>query len=246
MLRTGAVIAVPWGALLLLAEQVPPAVTRLAGAAGPAAPRLDVLVGDLGLVVATFSTGWLALLTIGAAVCRVSGHPLPRVLLRLSPGPWRRVILAVAGSSLVLAGPAAAVTGAPGAPGEPAGPRAAQVPGSAALRGLALPDRPAALRPASSHPVGQRPAAGPVGRSAARSGATHRVRAGDSLWEIAAASWEGTGAEPTTGQLDREWRRWYAANRARIGADPDALRIGMILRAPSSRAANRMPDDPRP
>ncbi|WP_262850848.1 LysM peptidoglycan-binding domain-containing protein [Mumia quercus] len=221
-LRAGAAVAPPWIAVLVLVEHAPSAGARLIAATGPTSARLEVLLGDLALLVATAATAWLCALTVVALVCRLCRRPVPTGLLRLSPGPWRRAVLAVAGSSLVLAVPAAAVAGAPGAPGEPAGPRTAGAPSSVSLRGLALPDRPAELRRSTVRT--SRPPSAPRTR--------YRVRAGDSLWRIAAASWRGE--EPTAAQLDGEWRRWYAANRARIGDDPHALRIGMVLRAPTT------------
>lgn len=52
--------------------------------------------------------------------------------------------------------------------------------------------------------------------------ATHTVRAGDSLSSIAQARY---------GDRSR-WKSIYAANRDRIGPDPDALVVGMTLRIP--------------
>lgn len=222
VLRTGAVVTPPWIAVLVLLEHVPSAATRLVAATGPTPDRLEVLLGDLALLVATAATAWLSTLTVVALVCRLCRCPVPSTLLRLSPGPWRRAVLAVAGSSLLLAAPAAAVTGPPG---EPAGTRVGGAPSAVTLRGLALPDRPAELRRGADRTTPQ--------TSLPRT--RYRVRAGDSLWRIAATSWRD--GEPTAAQLDGEWRRWYAANRARIGDDPHSLRIGMVLQAPP---------DPRP
>ncbi|TNC31242.1 LysM peptidoglycan-binding domain-containing protein [Mumia zhuanghuii] len=236
-----AMAAVPYGTLALVAPRAPRAAARLMDALGPTAPRLDVLVGDLALLVATAATAWCVTLTTCAAVCRLCGLPFPRLLIRLSPAPWRRVVLAVAGSSLVLAGPAAAVTGSPGSPGEPARPQGAQVPGSV-LHGLALPDRPAGLgsaAPSAAPPPARAPTTtpAPAAPRAATDQATYRVRTGDSLWRIAARTYDDAAVPPTTAELDREWRRWYAANRSRIGPDPDALRVGTVLRPPAPRPA---------
>ncbi len=55
------------------------------------------------------------------------------------------------------------------------------------------------------------------------------VRRGDSLWSIAARHL-GPGA--TDAEIAWEWPRWYAANRAVVGDDPDLLTPGQLLRPP--------------
>ena len=55
------------------------------------------------------------------------------------------------------------------------------------------------------------------------------VRRGDALWDVAARH---LGPTATAADIAREWPRWYAANRAVIGADPSLLRPGEVLYAP--------------
>ena len=55
------------------------------------------------------------------------------------------------------------------------------------------------------------------------------VRRGDTLWDIAARHLPA-GASP--GQVAVEWPRWYAANRAVVGADPHHIEPGMRLVPP--------------
>lgn len=55
------------------------------------------------------------------------------------------------------------------------------------------------------------------------------VRSGDSLWTIAAGAL-GPGASDV--EIALEWPRWFEANRAAIGANPDVLLPGQILRSP--------------
>lgn len=55
------------------------------------------------------------------------------------------------------------------------------------------------------------------------------VRRGDSLWSIAATH---LGAGATDAEIAGEWPRWYEANRATIGADPDHIEPGQLLVAP--------------
>lgn len=62
-------------------------------------------------------------------------------------------------------------------------------------------------------------------------GAEHIVvRRGDTLWSIAQRHL-GPGA--TDEQVDAHWRRWYDANRAVIGADPDLISPGARLTPPT-------------
>ena len=55
------------------------------------------------------------------------------------------------------------------------------------------------------------------------------VLRGDSLWSIAAARL-GPGA--TDEEIAAEWPRWYAANAATIGSDPNVIHPGQVLTAP--------------
>ena len=59
------------------------------------------------------------------------------------------------------------------------------------------------------------------------------VRRGECLWDIVARSL-GPGASQQ--QIAAEWPRWYAANRLRIGADPDLIHPGLRLVVPKERA----------
>ncbi|MEO7233950.1 MAG: LysM domain-containing protein [Lapillicoccus sp.] len=58
-----------------------------------------------------------------------------------------------------------------------------------------------------------------------------RVGHGDTLWAIAARH---LGPSATASAIAREWPRWYAANRAVIGADPDLIVAGQVLTPPSA------------
>lgn len=86
--------------------------------------------------------------------------------------------------------------------------------------------------------------AGPVPASDTRSGApgvatpaAHHpadrdqvvVTAGDSLWSIARSRL----SDPSDAEIAASWPRWYAANRAVIGADPDLIHPGQVLLAPA-------------
>lgn len=74
---------------------------------------------------------------------------------------------------------------------------------------------------------------GPLGRGP-RPGASVEehvvVRWGDSLWHIAARY---LGPDATSAEVAHEWPRWYAANRAVIGGDPDRIQPGQRLTPPT-------------
>lgn len=57
------------------------------------------------------------------------------------------------------------------------------------------------------------------------------VRRGDTLWDLAAAH---LSPEATDAEIAAEWQRWYAANRAVIGDDPDLILPGQILVIPAT------------
>jgi nucleoid-associated protein YgaU len=124
------------------------------------------------------------------------------------PGGVRRALLAACGAALVgsVASPALADGGGHGR----------QV-----LVGLPLPDRATAPR--------HDPAADEDGRSTGPSPHLAVVSAGDSLWSIAA---EGLPAEASDARITARWHAIYAANRSRIGPDPDLLEPGQRLRLP--------------
>jgi nucleoid-associated protein YgaU len=56
------------------------------------------------------------------------------------------------------------------------------------------------------------------------------VVAGDCLWTIAARA---IGPDATDAEIAATWPRWYARNRGVVGADPDLLIPGTVLRPPA-------------
>lgn len=60
------------------------------------------------------------------------------------------------------------------------------------------------------------------------------VRRGDTLWDLAAAHLPPAAGDA---EIAGEWQRWYAANRAVIGADPDLILPGQVLRIPDAADA---------
>jgi nucleoid-associated protein YgaU len=100
-----------------------------------------------------------------------------------------------------------AVAGALAAPAQAGGDHRTN---PATLDGLPLPDR----------------TTGTVHRDAPSPGRV-TVRRGDTLWSIAAAD---LPAHAVDAQVDATWRALYAANRDRVGPDPDLIRPGTALR----------------
>jgi outer membrane biosynthesis protein TonB len=60
---------------------------------------------------------------------------------------------------------------------------------------------------------------------------TVSVRAGDTLWEIAAAHLPAGSGDAAVAAA---WPRWYEANRDVIGPDPDVIHPGQVLTAPGA------------
>jgi nucleoid-associated protein YgaU len=63
------------------------------------------------------------------------------------------------------------------------------------------------------------------------------VQPGDTLWGIARQALTRHDSTPTTpptaAAIAAAWPRWWAANRELIGDDPDLIRPGTTLAAPS-------------
>jgi nucleoid-associated protein YgaU len=92
--------------------------------------------------------------------------------------------------------------------------------------------RPAPASTAGAHH--QRPNVGLVNggggdRSSGRDSVV--VRAGDTLWTIAARH---LGPDPSDAMVTAAWHEWYVANRAVIGPDPSVIHPGQQLLAPAS------------
>lgn len=92
------------------------------------------------------------------------------------------------------------------------------------------PPPPSDRRPAGD--VSLVTAPGRAGADAVRVGerAVVVVRAGDTLWDIAARH---LGPESTDQDVAEAWPRWYSANLDQIGADPDLILPGQRLVVPT-------------
>jgi len=195
----------------------PRAALAMRGADGALAPVLGALVW--------LAAVWLALGLGAAGAARLpgmagragrllAGRLLPRAVLSLVSGS--------AGVGLLLAPVAAATPIAHRPP--PAWPvTSTSAPAWPTTR---TPTTPATTPPPPAH-AGRPPA---QHEPAEHGGDPVTVRRGDSLWTIARTHL-GTAAGPA--RIAREWPRWFAANRSVIGADPDLLHPGQVLRPPA-------------
>jgi len=212
-------------------------------ATGPAAPAdvLVVVVGALGVAVA----GWLGLTVLLSALAALPGA-LGRVATalagRLAPAAVRRGVALALGTAFTAAGGAPAVDGSatprPGPTVTEPPSASAPDPGFSVTTETLSERRPAAsLGPLGPAPRTTERATERATRPAAATPQI-RVERGDSLWHIAARH---LGPDATPGQIAREWRRWYAANRAVVGAEPDLIRVGQVLSAPPAPTPGATP-----
>ncbi|UPK76171.1 hypothetical protein MU582_05900 [Nocardioidaceae bacterium SCSIO 66511] len=172
---------------------------------GPLA--FENLLVDVAEVVAFGAAAWLCVATALAVVAEVrgAGSLAARLSQRITP----RCVAAVIG--LVVGGAAglAPITASAADDATTTRPD---------ISGLQLPDRPSVA-------ARSLPARKPVdGRSVVI------VRSGDSLWRVAAERLP-PGADDAA--VARACKRWYAANRAAIGPDPDLLLPGTRLEPPT-------------
>ncbi|MFZ3417872.1 LysM peptidoglycan-binding domain-containing protein [Arthrobacter sp. 3Tela_A] len=238
------------GALLLWASRLlqestpgpfPPVSLRsladLQSAAGLAAGWAGLLVlawWGVGAVAALVSA-----LLLRSGKCRAS-----RAVGRFSPAFLRR--LAAAALGVQLAAAPLPVLASPAGSTAPASTASYTVPvsGSPAADPGWNPSNSTGLGRAAAHSSEEaadpswKPSPGPVdssllipgvARGEPAAAATVTVRAGDTLWNLAAAQ---LGPLATDHEVARHWPAWHAANRFVIGPDPHHLLPGQVLTVP--------------
>ena len=206
-------------------------------AAGPAGPADGILlVVSLGGALLSVWLGLGMTLAALAALPGALGQACRVLADRLAPAAARKVVALVLGTTLTAAlAPVAAVDRAGHGAPRPALLVAAQVamggladaaPNASFRRvcdaGLAADSAPAPSWSPMTSPLSARHRSAPAGV------VVHR---GDTLWSIAA---HHLGPAATSADIDKEWRRWFAANRDVIGPDADAILPGQLLSPPAS------------
>ena len=219
-------------------------------------PDFDrVLVAAVGLVA------WACALWFGALVVTVTlaagrgvaGCWAGRLSRRLGPRFMRTAARWIVGATLI-AGPLASTPAFAASPSSSSGPNldrpAAVAPLEAAPHAPASPPTSSGYptnisldldRPMTPYlpppPVDPKPAAS-TSDVTLLAGNTHRaepddsyvVRRGDTLWDVAARH---LGPTASPADIAHEWPRWYAANRAAIGTNPQLILPGTVLHAPA-------------
>lgn len=183
---------------------------------------LAVLAGGVGWLLAA----WLFLVTV-LALLASTAHLAGRAAELLTPRFARGLLTVLLGTALAAGSAAPALAGGPpSAVASTSQPALAPVPAPV----LAPPELPALLdldRPGVSPP---RPVAIPRPAREPAAQRTYEVKAGDTLWALAADRLPaGTSAE----RITRGWQEWYLANRQEIGTDPGFLLVGESLQVPS-------------
>lgn len=179
--------------------------------------------------------------TAGTALRAVAGATTPLLLRRLLAAALGAAVLGgVTGPALAAVPPATATTPTAAGLTWPAAPVLATAPATAPTTATTTP-APSPPAPATTTKpttttatttaTASEPAraTGPSGQRDQPGRTEVVVRAGDTLWSIAAGH---LPAGSTRAAVAAAWPRWYAANRAVIGADPDHLRPGQRLVAP--------------
>jgi hypothetical protein len=214
------------------------APTRLVRGLSDPATWLDAVGVDS--VVATLAAAGLWLLAVrvsvgfaaavagrlpgaaGAFARRIASIALPRALYRAAAG--------AAGLGVLLS-PSVAWAAAPHPGGTTAASAAvpSPLPPTSSLPAPQLPESHTPDVPSSDPRTAAAPERAPDPR-------TVTVRPGYTLWRIAA---DHLDRAPSPARVAAAWPRWFAANRAVIGTDPDLLRPGEVLHAPHSQEVQR-------
>ena len=213
---TSAAVGVTW---LATGDAARDLVHRLGhGSIGSDDQTVERLVAELASTCCLVAVAALATLVALGGTAILTAARLPRLAGacdRVTPPRLRRLIAACCGVGLVATLPVTLTAVADGAGHRQACHLTCRT-SSRGLAGLGFPDLPTQERARLPDEPARR--AGEV-----------VVRAGDSLWLIAARRLPSTA---TTAEVNALTRRLYALNRSTIGDDPDLIFPGMTLLAP--------------
>lgn len=190
-----------------------------------AAASFDQLLALLAALALATCALWFWLVT-SVVTLEAARGPTAGDMQRLPtigcPQGTRRLLFAACGLALAsgLVTPATAVEGQQH--------RAAT--GPAMLAGLPLPER------ASTHPAAAVESHAPGSRPAPTRPRAVQVRAGDTLWSLAAAT---LAPQADDAEITATWRAIYEHNRGVIGDDPDLIKPGTTLTIPDSQQESR-------
>lgn len=213
---------------------------RWVAAVGADAASAQLVSAALWLVAAWLGLGLTASAAaalpgaIGRSAAGLARCTLPRAIHRLAAGAVGLGVLCSPATSLL----ASAATPNQHDARAPASSRPAPVwptddpvPAPHWPTSAPLPSRP---HPTPSRPGGDTPAGRPA--------STVVVAVGDSLWRIAAVHLPER--EPSARRIAGAWPRWYAANRAVIGVDPNHLSPGQVLAVPGPSPGQSLAQSP--
>jgi len=222
-----------------------PATTVATLITSPHAEFDPLLIASLG-IAAWCCLAWFALavaLEVASLAPGAAGHHCERIASRVGPRLLRRSARWLVGVTM-LTGPlistpalAASATSPPPSLDRPVATAPAH-PGVAGTSRATAPDLDRPVSPYLPPPPPAPVKTASTGSAQVLTGTPHReiadghyvVRAGDALWDVAARH---LGPDATAVEIAREWPRWYAANRDTIGADPNLIRPGELLRPPA-------------
>jgi nucleoid-associated protein YgaU len=247
----GVLVAAIAAAALLLGLQAAGTWTRVLA---PAPVRTDDVVVAIAATAGAAVAAWLGLGALVSASMLLRGSARRPVLV---PAVVHRAVALALGLALA-AGTAATDPSGPGTPAPPP-PASAQpspvhadldpgwAPTAAATEARSsAPDAPPGVASSTGVDPGWRASAPPAAPASAvpvpgdpllldgrRAVPDERtlvtVRRGDTLWDLAARH---LGPQATDAEIAAQWPRWYEANRAVVGDDPDLLLPGWRLQPP--------------
>lgn len=206
------------------------------GLAANGSPADTAAVSLLTAAVGTAAWLCVAWLAVLCALDALSGAPgrlgdvAGRVRSVLTPRLIARLLYSgvAAGSALGIATPALAAASTPTA-------ATAATSLAAPCAQNPLPDLDRPVPPTACAPAVTSATARTATVQPSAVGAPYIVRAGDTLWSVAAAELSATThLRPTSTAIAARWPAWWQANRDEIGGDPALLLPGEQLSAPST------------